>query len=154
MSNISHSKRCSKCGEMKQLADFYPEKRRKCGFRASCKSCSNVQSRKWMSKNPQRNKLNMLKWKMENPEMRIRSSRRWGMLNPEKRAYSSIKAQRKIKETLALCYLKNQAKQLKEKISIEQLRQRIQFKRTHNFFQFFGIGKLNINITTHEDPKQ
>lgn len=37
-------KRCTKCGELKPLSEFYKDSYQKSGYRPSCKICSNKQN--------------------------------------------------------------------------------------------------------------
>ena len=36
------TKKCSKCGELKLLSEFYKEKRVKSGLQSTCKKCYNL----------------------------------------------------------------------------------------------------------------
>lgn len=45
-------KRCSKCGEEKDLSAFVREKSKRSGFGASCKVCKHAQNRAWRARNP------------------------------------------------------------------------------------------------------
>ncbi|MDP2643698.1 MAG: hypothetical protein Q8P24_02045 [Desulfobacterales bacterium] len=49
-------KKCTKCGELKELDAFYEEKRTKCGRRSACKACSMRQSNKWVQKNSEKDR--------------------------------------------------------------------------------------------------
>jgi hypothetical protein len=46
-------KRCSKCGEDRPLDDFYRDRAKADGRRASCKECTNVQILAWRRANPE-----------------------------------------------------------------------------------------------------
>ena len=48
---------CSECKENKSLSDFSKDNKRKSGLRANCKSCANLNNKKWYSKNAEQQKI-------------------------------------------------------------------------------------------------
>lgn len=49
-------KRCTKCGEVKELDCFYKNKNNKDGMDYLCKNCNNEYQKKWKEKNPEKYK--------------------------------------------------------------------------------------------------
>lgn len=47
-------KKCSSCGETKEITDFYKNRSRKDGLQNQCKDCSKKTNKKWMDKNRER----------------------------------------------------------------------------------------------------
>jgi 5-methylcytosine-specific restriction endonuclease McrA len=48
------SKKCTKCGELKDLGEFSKDKSKSCGRRPSCKLCERKRVSEYKSKNPER----------------------------------------------------------------------------------------------------
>ena len=67
------SKKCTKCGEVKELGEYYKQKTGKSGLLASCKTCSNVYQKIWKAKNLDKNKARKyhLQWSMSNKDKLI-----------------------------------------------------------------------------------
>ena len=83
------TKTCGKCGEEKPLTSQYwhKNKRSSDGFKSSCKSCIQVQSRNRMRKirkeNPDYSKNNMKKFRENNPDYNKTYLKEWRKKNPE-----------------------------------------------------------------------
>lgn len=79
-------KRCTKCGEIKPLSEFYKHKRMKDGLTSECKPCCKARTRRNQEKDPERHrKRNRLHYE-NNKEAYIQRARAWAKANPEKRA--------------------------------------------------------------------
>lgn len=86
-------KRCSRCGEEKDVIDFPKDKRSKDGLASRCKACNYQAVRECVAKDPkrqERQRESTRKWRSENMERHRERKREWERLNPEK-----VKAQRK-----------------------------------------------------------
>ena len=62
MTETSH-KRCTGCGEVKPLDEFYKEKKGKNGIRSMCKLCDNARKMTWEESNPDKVRRAKLKRK-------------------------------------------------------------------------------------------
>lgn len=60
------TKQCTKCGEVKCLADFFADKRRRDGKRSVCKNCSAVSNRNYYSDNKERVKASVRSYYVKN----------------------------------------------------------------------------------------
>ena len=93
-------KRCSACGETKELSEFYARSEAPDGLRKDCKSCVRGRSarrrtekpdevrtaiRAWELKNPVRVRESKQKWSRDNPD----AWRAWAASHPEQRRESS-----------------------------------------------------------------
>lgn len=70
-------KKCSKCGEIKNVSEFYKNKTKKDGLQSKCKLCSNIELRNWRSKNPNHVRSYEKKWKENNPEKNRQKKMKW-----------------------------------------------------------------------------
>jgi hypothetical protein len=77
------SKRCSKCGEVKPLTEFYRAKRHPDGHRARCKDCCNEQRRTGYPAIRERVAAEHRDYRERNPEKVRESLRRWHEKNPD-----------------------------------------------------------------------
>jgi hypothetical protein len=68
-------KRCTKCGELKSLEDFYAAKGTKDGLRGDCKECHSLRAKDWYAKNRERSIAYVKRWQQENKE-RVNAFRR------------------------------------------------------------------------------
>lgn len=48
--------RCTECGEIKPLYEFYTDSRKKYGIRSKCKSCTNADHAKYNAEHPEKNR--------------------------------------------------------------------------------------------------
>ena len=62
------AKRCTKCGEMKPLGDFYKEKTGRDGVRSDCKACFAVRAKARYTKNREREIARVRAWQQANRE--------------------------------------------------------------------------------------
>lgn len=70
-------KKCSKCGEIKNVSEFHKNKGKKDGLQYKCKLCSNIQVRDWRSKNYNHARSYEKKWRKNNPEKNRQKKRKW-----------------------------------------------------------------------------
>lgn len=93
------TKKCSKCGEEKELVEFSKNKNTKDGYSYNCKACASANHRKWRQDNKGRIKEYMQSYREENKD-RIKEQvksyreknkerarewkRQWSAKNPEK----------------------------------------------------------------------
>ena len=61
-------KKCSKCGELKELSEFNKKIVSKDGHRSECRKCHNEANRKWTHDNMDRCVKNANNWKVNNTE--------------------------------------------------------------------------------------
>lgn len=96
---IESEKRCTKCGIIKSLSEFYKLKQAKDGHTLVCKVCrkkqnhqwyeanreiANIIAREWRAKNPEKVRLRLRKWCAVNGEKRREYSKQWYAANKEK----------------------------------------------------------------------
>ena len=62
------TKRCTKCKEVKPVAEFSKDKSKKDGFHNACKTCSKEKNRKWHQENTEKVREKCRKWHQENTE--------------------------------------------------------------------------------------
>jgi len=94
------TKKCSKCGEIKELGEFYKRKSSKDGYGCECKSCRNIINKIWTKNNLEKvrgygkkyykNNLEKVKESSfllykNNPEKAKEYNRLWSKKNPERR---------------------------------------------------------------------
>ena len=94
------SKACTKCGDIKSLADFHRRKDSKDGFAHECSSCNKRRSSGWYMKNaeyakskirqlreldPESDRQKSRKWAAQNRELARFRAREWARNNPDKR---------------------------------------------------------------------
>ena len=69
------AKRCSKCGEVKPLNEYYKEKGCRDGHRPDCKACFSARARAWYRDNREHVIARVKQWRSENPD-RARATQR------------------------------------------------------------------------------
>lgn len=62
------TKVCSKCKLEKERSDFHRRKELRDGLRSQCKECSKKSVRKWIEKDPVKNRERVAEWRKENKE--------------------------------------------------------------------------------------
>jgi hypothetical protein len=70
-------KRCSKCGVVQPLENFYMEKTAKDGYRNDCKACFAERARERYLLKADEIKARVKKWQEENPERHAENQARW-----------------------------------------------------------------------------
>jgi hypothetical protein len=61
-------KKCSKCGELKPLDEFYAAKGGRDGLRGDCKSCFAARHQHWYAENKKKEIARVQAWRETNPE--------------------------------------------------------------------------------------
>ncbi|WP_443078263.1 HNH endonuclease [Streptomyces sp. SP17KL33] len=83
MAEAQSAKRCTKCGEVKALKEFYKRKNRAGGLESRCKECTRADSAKWTAANRERRAELSAKWNVANRERRAELSAKWSAENPD-----------------------------------------------------------------------
>jgi 5-methylcytosine-specific restriction endonuclease McrA len=65
---MSESKACSKCKQVKPLADFHKSKAAKSGHKPSCKQCKYLANKVYRTENPEKIREIKKAWCLKNPE--------------------------------------------------------------------------------------
>ena len=93
-------KRCSSCGEKKDIGEFYKNRSMSDGFSHSCKLCQRSRGQQWRKANPGKarefhqryreanpdeSRDRNQRWREANPERAREASRRWDKENPDKK---------------------------------------------------------------------
>jgi len=83
MSILTGKRRCSECGEWKNVSEFHKDKNCRDGLKKSCKTCRCAEVRQYQSIHREQNNARVKKWGKENPEKIRAWGRRWRENNPE-----------------------------------------------------------------------
>jgi hypothetical protein len=83
------SKKCNKCGEVKELEGFYKRKNAKDGHEYTCKVCTKSKTKAWYEANKERKAITGLAWREANKEKDQAYNSSWRKANKEKRALAS-----------------------------------------------------------------
>lgn len=86
-------KTCTKCGNKKTIDLFYKQTSSKDGLQHRCKQCSNVDKKKYKSKNYSEQ---IKQWRKNNPDKIRQYDKKWKSLNKDKH-YQTVKAHHKRK---------------------------------------------------------
>ena len=104
-------KTCTKCGETKELSEFYADKSKKDEKRARCKKCDSPCQRnrrienlekfrareaKMRAENPEKFRVRQSKWRAENPEKQKARDAKWRAENPEKVLSTAAKSRQNL----------------------------------------------------------
>lgn len=81
-------KKCSKCGEIKFINEFYKSKGHKYGVSCWCRSCEVEYAKEYRKNYPERKKEACKKYILNNPEKRKESSKKYVENNTEERKKS------------------------------------------------------------------
>lgn len=79
---MSDSKRCTGCGQVKPLAEFYP---RADGHHSACSDCHRERSRRYYQDNGEQQRARSRRWREANLGKARDIYRRWRDANPEKK---------------------------------------------------------------------
>ena len=85
-------KKCTKCGVEKPLSEFNKNKSKKDGFGTECKPCAKQNLKKWLIKNPEKQKAIKKKWYENNKEAVYKQSRNWIKNNQESYKFHARKS--------------------------------------------------------------
>ena len=77
-------KACSKCGEVKPLEDYSPDKQNKDGRQSACKTCKAASQRAYRKANPEKEAARKRAYQQANKEKATATKRAWRQANPEK----------------------------------------------------------------------
>ena len=116
------SKRCSKCGEPKELDELVKNKKCPRGRAGYCKECANQYNRNWRQNNLDRSNAHKQAWQQNNPEQ-------FGLT--KKRCY--LKRNKQLVDSVVKTYLQKQFKIRRSEIPtkiVEIKRQQIMIWRT------------------------
>lgn len=94
------AKVCTKCSEVKELANFAKDKRRLGGVHANCNSCNSERSRKYREENREKIAERNRKYREENRDKEVERSRKWYEENREKIAKYREENREKIAERM------------------------------------------------------
>jgi len=78
------SKKCNKCGEVKELTDFYKQTNAKDGHAYMCKVCTLAKSSAWYEANKERARLTRSSWYEANREKSIANNKAWRKAHPDR----------------------------------------------------------------------
>ena len=81
----SITKKCFKCGKIKDIADFHKNKSRKDGHTEICKDCAKTSSNLWYSENKDRAAKRSKEYRSIHKDNLLQRAREWIMNNPDKR---------------------------------------------------------------------
>lgn len=81
-------KTCKKCGNTKELTQFYADSHYRDGLKGTCKACCNAASMRWASDNRKRSRSNKAAWVAKNPERDAAHQKKYRRLNKSKLAES------------------------------------------------------------------
>lgn len=105
-------KKCPKCGEIKDVGEFYKNNSRKDGFASWCKDCSNESHKKYVESNKESIRKYDREQYWENPEKHREQRRKSNKVNSEKIKIAAKEHYEKNKEEIAK---KNKVYHLKNK---------------------------------------
>lgn len=78
------TKTCTACHTEKPFSEFYKAKRGKYGLAATCKTCSDKQTKEWQKNNRERSRENGRQWELNNPEKIKAKTKKYRENNREK----------------------------------------------------------------------
>ena len=163
------TKRCNKCGELKELSTFYKNKNNKDGYFSKCKDCHYEQVkiyrvanifkvREWGKKGTKKyTKLNHEKVKQQrilyyekNAEKEKERKKKWRYNNKEKTRLYNIKWDLNNKEKRIEYERK---KRILHKCKINETKKKINKKHSLLLTDYY-ISSVCFNSTVHEIPKE
>lgn len=89
-------KTCTRCGELKELSEFYSDKRGSSGVTGRCKAC--ISECKRANYNPVKQAERSKKWRQANKQRAYQITRAWKLANKDRVAVSDKKYREKHKE--------------------------------------------------------
>jgi len=81
--NSPTEKKCTKCGEVKDLSMFYKHKLSKYGVTSSCKKCCNEKSIQYIKNNPEKRKVIVANYHKNNTKKRKEYAKIYKQNNPK-----------------------------------------------------------------------
>ena len=92
---ILTEKKCIRCGKIKKINNFYPDKRKKDKRYSSCKKCSRKIKAEWLKNNVEKIRKKNIIYRIKNKERYRESSRLWYNKNSKKCCEKSRSWQKK-----------------------------------------------------------
>jgi hypothetical protein len=120
------TKVCKKCGEEKNISEFYLDKTTKDGKRSSCKVCMSLYDKNWKKNNPDKMLNLSRKYYSENKELVNSKSRKWREKNKDSeiirnREWKKVNEE-KVKESQKIWREKNKEKMKEYRKNYEKLK--------------------------------
>lgn len=84
MENIVAQKKCTECGKIKSINDFYNKSRSNDGKRHLCKDCDRKRNKKYYAENRESEIERAVKWNKEHPDVSKKAIDNWHKAHPEK----------------------------------------------------------------------
>ena len=88
---MSETKKCSKCGKIKSVSEFYVDKRMRDGHINQCRECKMKQEMIWAKSHPGKMRASARKYRRNNLEKIRERERRFYLNNPKKMKEKSAK---------------------------------------------------------------
>jgi hypothetical protein len=85
------TKKCTKCGEIKVIEEFYKARDMKDGRQSLCKVCKREHSRNWWHADIDKHRDDVKKWHKANREKVLNNVRQWKRNNPDKARAQHLK---------------------------------------------------------------
>jgi hypothetical protein len=92
-------KTCTKCGEEKELSEFYKDKTKSLGVRPSCKACNKEGEAKYRKENPDKIKERGAKYRKENPDKGKERGAKYRKENPDKGKETAARYRKELSST-------------------------------------------------------
>ena len=91
MENIVTEKKCSRCGEVKPISEFYKRKDRLSGYLSICKPCRLPLAKKWHLLNKEKTTEAFRKYRAEHIDKRHEQSKAWNRTHSKSHSESNAK---------------------------------------------------------------
>jgi hypothetical protein len=118
LNHMTQEKKCSKCGAIKSIEEFYFRKDNN-KYRSECKKCWCFGTKKYKNINYQKTKLYKINWANQHRDKMMASRKKWEEKNPEKSKEIKKKWERenwlRIKERKRLYYINYPEKRWEKK---------------------------------------
>jgi hypothetical protein len=75
-------KRCKKCGESKELSEFYVDRPARDGHRPECKACTSAARKVYYAEHREEVIERVKRWQRENRDLYAAKQRAWRRANP------------------------------------------------------------------------
>jgi len=109
-------KKCTKCGEVKALSEFYKRKGAKIGFTSACKKCELLRCKKYCADNNEKHRLACKNWEIKHLEQRKEAHKTWKINNLD-RVKATVKRSRDKHPETHKRILSNWQKRNREKLN-------------------------------------
>lgn len=91
-------KTCTKCGEEKELDEFYKRNDRPCGLQSHCKKCQSGYANRWNKTNRARTRKSLKHYRDRNRAYYNAVSRRWCTRNPAQVSLNSARQRARLQK--------------------------------------------------------